>query len=232
MASDGNLTILALDAAGSACSAALWHGGTLVQSRFEEMEYGHAQALMPMVEEAVADVGYGALDLVCVGTGPGAYTGLRIAISVARGLALATGLPTHGVENFEIHAAAARQRGVEVPLAVILETRRAEFYVRFFDEGGHAASGAEVLDGAALSGRLAAQAVPHFLTGDAVARFISDSAELPIIAGSHTGHADAAVLAGIVASMPAVPKDGAPPGPVYLRAPDTTPPRADRQRLR
>jgi len=231
MTADGNTTILALDAAGSACSAALWRDGTVLQSCFAEMDYGHAQALMPMVEEVIAPVGYPALDLICVGTGPGAYTGLRIAISAARGLALATGLPALGVENFEIHALAARRCGCEGPLAVILETRRAEFYVRLFDADDAPLGDAEVLEGEALAARLETQAQPLFLAGDAVARFLSDTTDVPDIAGKHMGQADAALLAEIAARRPVAPST-VPPSPVYLRPPDTTPPRADRQRLR
>jgi tRNA threonylcarbamoyladenosine biosynthesis protein TsaB len=229
MPADGNRMILALDAAGSACSAALWRDGALAHSCFEEMDYGHAQALMPMVEEVVGPEGYGALDLICVGTGPGAYTGLRIAISAARGLALATGIQALGIENFAMHALAARRQGAQGPLAVILETRRAEFYVRRFEADDAPAGAADVLDAATLSARLAMQ--PAFLAGDAVARFMTEVPDAPGVSGTHAGHADAAILAEIAARMPAVP-DAPPPSPVYLRPPDTTPPRADRQRLR
>ena len=231
MTADGNPTILALDAAGSACSVALWRDGTALQSCFTEMEYGHAQALMPMVEEVIAPFGYAALDLICVGTGPGAYTGLRIAISAARGLALATGLPTLGIENFEIHVLAARRNGGHGALAVILETRRAEFYVRLFDADDAPRGEAEVLEGEALGELLASQARPLFLAGDAVARFLSDATVVLDIAGKHMGHADAALLAEIAGRRPVV-QNTAPPSPVYLRPPDATPPRADRQRLR
>ena len=68
-------TVLALDAAGSACSAALWRDGAIAAHRFEAMDYGHAEVLMPMVEEVIAGAGYDALDLIGVGVGPGAYTG-------------------------------------------------------------------------------------------------------------------------------------------------------------
>ena len=67
------------------------------------MDRGHAEALMPMVEDVVADHGYGAVDLICVGVGPGGYTGLRIALSAARGLGLATGLPMLGIRNTDVH---------------------------------------------------------------------------------------------------------------------------------
>jgi len=231
MTADGNPTILALDAAGSACSVALWRDGKILQSCFAEMDYGHAQALMPMVEEVITPHGYAALDLICVGTGPGAYTGLRIAISAARGLALATGLPALGIENFEVHALAARRRGGHGPLAVILETRRAEFYVRLFDADDAPRGEAEVLEGEALGELLASQARPLFLAGDAVARFLSDATVVLDIAGKHMGHADAALLAEIAGRRPVV-QNTAPPSPVYLRPPDATPPRADRQRLR
>jgi len=82
------MKILALDTATEACSAALLLGDTLL-ARYEEPRRGHAELILPMVDAllAEADIELRELDCVAVGRGPGAFTGVRIAVSVAQGLA-------------------------------------------------------------------------------------------------------------------------------------------------
>ena len=226
-------TVLALDAAGSACSAALWRDGAIAAHRFEAMDYGHAEVLMPMVEEVIAGTGYDALDLIGVGVGPGAYTGLRIALSAARGLALATGLPVLGIGSVDAHLARVRANRVSGQVAVVLETRRADVYLALFAADDEALVPVRVLpvpDAAAL---LAHEAPDAFLTGDAVPRFVEAVEDGVALRGAETAHGDAGIIAGLAAARFA--EHGAPDGPprpLYLRAPDTTPPGADRQRLR
>ncbi|RMD63862.1 MAG: tRNA (adenosine(37)-N6)-threonylcarbamoyltransferase complex dimerization subunit type 1 TsaB, partial [Alphaproteobacteria bacterium] len=100
--------MLALDAAGAACSAALWRDGAVRARRFEVMSRGQAERLVPMIQDVMAAAGqaYAALDAVAVACGPGGFTGVRIALATARGLALAQHLPLVGVSSFEAVAAA------------------------------------------------------------------------------------------------------------------------------
>jgi len=88
------MKILALDAATEACSVALLHNDE-VQERFELAPREHAQLLLPMAREllAQANLQFADLDAIAVGRGPGAFTGIRIAMSMAQGLALGAGLP-------------------------------------------------------------------------------------------------------------------------------------------
>ncbi len=82
------MKILAIDTATEACSAALLLGDTLL-ARYEELRRGHAELILPMVDALLAEAGIGLRELDClaVGRGPGAFTGVRIAVSVAQGLA-------------------------------------------------------------------------------------------------------------------------------------------------
>src|SRR5450432_1394851 len=103
------MTILALDTSGAACSVALRDGaGRLLAHRFEALARGHAERLMPMLREvmAEADVDFAALALIAVTTGPGSFTGIRVGLAAARGLALASGLPILGITAFEALAGA------------------------------------------------------------------------------------------------------------------------------
>lgn len=225
-------TVLALDAAGGACSAALLHDGFVVARRWAAMSRGHAEVLMPMVEAVVSDYGYGRVDLICVGTGPGGYTGLRIALAAARGLALATGLPILGVSNFDIHHYWVRRTCLDSPVAVILETRRADFYLQIYDEGGVLSGKPCVLPLHDLEVRLAALPASVVVAGDAVDRYSDASDAMDVVRERMMfQHADAGGLAELGAARYGL-ASAVPPQPLYLRPPDVSAPAADRQRLR
>jgi tRNA threonylcarbamoyladenosine biosynthesis protein TsaB len=103
-------TILAFDTSAAHCAAALSLGGEIVATRHEEMVKGQAERLFPMLEEVMADanIGWSALDGIGVGTGPGNFTGIRIAVSAARGLALSLEVPSVGVSLFDALATGAK----------------------------------------------------------------------------------------------------------------------------
>lgn len=118
--------LLAFDTSAAHCAAALLCGETLVALCEEPMEKGQAERLMPLLEELLARGGLGWADLqaLAVGTGPGNFTGVRIAVAAARGLSLALGIPALGVTRFE-----ALSFGLPAPVAVIEDARRGEVYL-------------------------------------------------------------------------------------------------------
>ncbi|MBT6117911.1 MAG: tRNA (adenosine(37)-N6)-threonylcarbamoyltransferase complex dimerization subunit type 1 TsaB, partial [Rhodospirillaceae bacterium] len=129
---------MGLDSATAACSAALWRDGRILARRFRDMDRGQAEALVPMARDVVAEAGleFTALDRVGVTVGPGAFTGLRIGLAAARGIALASGAELIGVTSLAAVAAAAFSEeeggGAAGPLLVALETKRADLYVQLF----------------------------------------------------------------------------------------------------
>ncbi len=96
--------ILAFDTSAAHCAVALLRGDALLASAAEEMTRGQAERLMPMVMEVLRHAGVPLAEVgrIGVGIGPGNFTGLRIAVSAARGLALARGIPAIGVSTFEV----------------------------------------------------------------------------------------------------------------------------------
>ncbi|MRU15221.1 tRNA (adenosine(37)-N6)-threonylcarbamoyltransferase complex dimerization subunit type 1 TsaB [Roseovarius sp. A21] len=95
--------ILGFDTSAAHCAAALLSGDRVLVTRHEEMGRGQAERLMPLLEEVLAEGGATWRDLsrIGVGVGPGNFTGIRIAVSAARGLALSLGIPAVGVNGFE-----------------------------------------------------------------------------------------------------------------------------------
>jgi tRNA threonylcarbamoyl adenosine modification protein YeaZ len=123
--------VLAFDTSAARCAAALVFGGRVLAARDEATDRGHAERLLPMLEEVLAGAGrgWGDLDGLAVCTGPGNFTGLRVAVAAARGLALALGVPAVGVTAFEALAAP------DGPTTVAIEDRRGTVFVQAFRDG-------------------------------------------------------------------------------------------------
>ena len=92
------MRILAFDTALEACSVAICETDRVIAHRHEILSKGHAERLVPMIELALADaeMQFQDLDLIAVTVGPGTFTGIRIGLSAARGIALTTGLRIAG----------------------------------------------------------------------------------------------------------------------------------------
>jgi tRNA threonylcarbamoyladenosine biosynthesis protein TsaB len=123
------MNILALDTAASACSVALQAGEAVIE-RIETQPRRHAASLLPMAEACLAEAGLALkdLDAVAFGRGPGSFTGLRIAASVAQGIAYGAGLPVTPVSNLAAAAVAAwRKHGWRQVLAAF-DARMDELY--------------------------------------------------------------------------------------------------------
>lgn len=122
-------TLLALDTATEACSVALLHDGK-VTSHYEVIPRLHAQKLLPMIKQLLADAGVAlsAVDAIAFGRGPGAFTGVRIAIGVVQGLAFALERPVLPVSNLAALAQGVlRERGI-AQVAAAIDARMDEVY--------------------------------------------------------------------------------------------------------
>jgi len=97
-------SILAFDTSAAHCAAAVFANGALQASQTEEMAKGQAERILVLCEEMLAQTNHTLNDLtaIAVGVGPGNFTGIRISVSAARGLALALGIPAVPVSTFEV----------------------------------------------------------------------------------------------------------------------------------
>jgi tRNA threonylcarbamoyladenosine biosynthesis protein TsaB len=125
------MNLLAIETATEACSVALLHGGTLID-RTELAPRRHAELVLPMAEDLLAEAGIvrRQLDAIAVGQGPGAFTGVRLAISVAQGLALALDIPVVPVSSLAALAMQAPKNGAAILAAI--DARREEIYAGVF----------------------------------------------------------------------------------------------------
>src|ERR1700688_4142280 len=103
------MRVLAIDCALDACAAAVLDGdaGSIIASETRIMARGHAEALMPLIARVMdeAEIEFRDLGRIAVTVGPGSFTGLRVGISAARGIALAAGKPAIGLTTFAGFAA-------------------------------------------------------------------------------------------------------------------------------
>jgi tRNA threonylcarbamoyl adenosine modification protein YeaZ len=194
--------LLVIDSATAACSAALIDGGEVIEERFELVGRGHAERLLPMIEDLLAGRRPSAILVDC---GPGSFTGVRVGLAAAHGLAIGWEVPLTGYSSM---AAVAASTGAE---AVALH-------------GGH---GQLFVQGFAHDPLREADALQSLLPEDAAAavgaaRVAGSGAEALVSARGH-GEAvdalprasDARLLPGALRSLPA--------RPIYGRAPDAKP---------
>ena len=124
-------TVLAFDTAAAHCAAALLIGDRII-TRTDDMARGQAEHLMPMLEEVLAKEGltWADLDLIGVGVGPGNFTGIRMSVAAARGLALGLGKPATGVGTLDAQAF-----GTQGPVLSTLRAPRDMVYVQRLTDG-------------------------------------------------------------------------------------------------
>ncbi|MDW4499097.1 tRNA (adenosine(37)-N6)-threonylcarbamoyltransferase complex dimerization subunit type 1 TsaB [Sulfitobacter sp. D35] len=130
---DGAPLVLAFDTSAAHCAAALLCGDRILSEVRKEMDRGQAERLLPLCADLLRAEGrtLAELDAIGVGVGPGNFTGIRIAVSAARGLALGLGIPAVGVSAFE-----ALRFGHDGPCACAVAAPRGMVYVQVYGADG------------------------------------------------------------------------------------------------
>ncbi len=218
------MRVLAIDTALGACSAALLdtEAGGILARESEPMLRGHAEALMPLIHAVFDRLGTPptTIDRVVVTTGPGSFTGLRVGIAAARGIALAANKPAVGISTLLAYAAPHLADDAASPVIAVIDARHNHVYLQTFAPGGRTVIAPRLapLDEAV---RRAAEN-PARIVGNA-AKIVGDRAvalrALPIVIDDRA----APDIAWVASAGAAMTEDQSPPKPLYLRAPDAQP---------
>jgi tRNA threonylcarbamoyl adenosine modification protein YeaZ len=218
------MRILAIDTALEGCSAAVLdtERGAITASETLSMKRGQAEAVMPLIARVMnkAALEFAALDRIAVTTGPGSFTGLRVGISAARGIALAAGKPAIGLSTLSAFAAPYIAADDSSSVVSVIDARHEHVYLQIFGSGGRTLVPPRI---APLREAVrASMTAPARIVGSAaelVAAGWSKSAQPPILVDQR-----AAPDIGWIARLGAAADDAhAPPKPLYLRAPDAQP---------
>ncbi|MDI1328022.1 MAG: tRNA (adenosine(37)-N6)-threonylcarbamoyltransferase complex dimerization subunit type 1 TsaB [Brevundimonas sp.] len=215
------MRVLVVDTALGLCTAGAFEvEGTEVRRlglRSELMTKGHSERLAGFARDAMAEaaLAFEAVDRIGVTVGPGSFTGLRVGLAFAQGLGAALGRPVVGVSSLDALAESAGAPTGSV--AALIDARRGQVYARFWT-AGVAGGPPEALSLEAAAGRIAALAPGAVLIGSGAALFAEAFPSLTQRPLAGPGPEALARLAA--AADPAT----SPPRPLYLRAPDATPP--------
>lgn len=127
-----SLTTLVIETATAACSVALLAGPTRLAGRHELVGRGHAERLVPMIGEVLAEAGLATADAILVDCGPGSFTGIRVGLAAARALGYAWGVPVRGYSALALIAAS---QGEGESLGVAITGGHGELFVQRFALG-------------------------------------------------------------------------------------------------
>jgi len=219
---------LTLDATGFGCSVVVARGANVLARNRLATRHGQAERLLPMIDDAIRRAGLlpSAIDLIGVVVGPGSFTGIRVSLSAARGIALATQAQLIGVTGFEAVAADLVPSGVTNGsfLLIAIESRREDLFIQIFDHTGGPLLKARAVRPALLDATLseAIGEAPLLVAGDAAERALSALLPRHNTTAIEASAPDAAGLLRAVLTRWRVDERGGKPLPLYLRAPDVT----------
>ena len=203
--------VLGFDTSAAHCAAAVLSGDRVLAARHEDMAKGQAERLLGLLQDVLAETGHDWQDLTAIGVGigPGNFTGIRIGVSAARGLALALGVPAVGVSTLE--ALALDTAG---PVLALADARRGSLYAQRFGDDP-------------LPPRMVgADALPPALRQEGLVCIGAGARDVAFALGAHTAvpvHPLEQAIARIAVARHATTTDR--PAPLDLRAPAAAPPR-------
>jgi tRNA threonylcarbamoyladenosine biosynthesis protein TsaB len=220
------MLILAIDTALDACAAAVLDtdAGKLIAQESLAMKRGHAEALMPLIARVIKESGiaFASLDRIAATTGPGSFTGLRVGLSAARGIALAAGKPVVGVTTLTAYAAPVVSESGEQPIISAIDARHDHVYLQVVSGNGgslvtpRVAPVSEALDAVRFGA--------PYLVGNA-ARILAERWPADAPPPVKVDPQPAPDIAWVAWLGAAVDPDVALARPFYLRAPDAKPPK-------
>jgi tRNA threonylcarbamoyladenosine biosynthesis protein TsaB len=220
------MLILAIDTALDVCAAAVLDtdSGKLIAQEAQGMKRGHAEALMPLIARVMSasEIAFTGLGRIAVTTGPGSFTGLRVGLSAARGLALAANIPVVGVTTLAAYAAPVVSLNAEHPVVTAIDARHDHVYLQVVSGNGSALVRPRVapMEEALNSWRFGAP----YLAGNA-AHLVAERWPSHAAAPVKVDMQPAPDISWVGWLGAAVSPNTAPARPFYLRAPDAKPPK-------
>jgi len=220
------MNLLAIDTAANLCAACVYDtaAGRELGRAVRDIGKGHAEVLMDVINEALIAAGDGGRPLafaeigaIAVAVGPGSFTGIRVGVSVARGLALALKVQAVGVTTLEALAYEAREKFDGKTVLAAIDGGRDGIYAALYDGLGKIGYDPAVVDFETTM-ELAENAA--VVTGSAAGRVIEAAGPGRLMPGSEAPTADIAIYAKLALAKGFA---GERPRPLYLRAPDAKP---------
>lgn len=214
------MRLLVIDTALGACTTAVFEDGRLLSVRFEPMTKGHQERLGGLVRDAMAEAGGGfdALDRIGVTVGPGSFTGLRVGMAFAQGLGAALNRPVLGLSTLDALAASLSQ--ADAFTVALIDARRGQVYARLFD-GGRPVGPDAALTLEDAAGRIRDLGRPARLVGGGAPVLVQAFPDLETALVDPRAAPSPEALALLTARADPAASS---PRPLYLRAPDATPP--------
>jgi tRNA threonylcarbamoyladenosine biosynthesis protein TsaB len=214
------MRVLGIETSSRRGSVALWENGRLVASLAHEQPHAHAERMLPLVNSVLAEAGWGrgSLDRVAAGIGPGSFTGLRVGLALAQGLALGLGRPLVGVPSLRSMARAV-PRTVPGARCAVIDARRGEVFCALYG-----AEGAELGTAVAWPRESALARIAELVSGAEVVLVGEAAAELggrTVFRSPESDLPHAHWTAQIGAEVDVT---GAPATPLYVREPDAIKP--------
>lgn len=199
--------LLAIETGYGACSVALLDDGAVAGSRHELIGRGHAERLLPLIEELLCEAG-AVPTAIAVDVGPGSFTGLRVGIAAARALALVWQIPVTGFASTALVAAAVFARDPALSaVSAVMDAGRGEVYLETFGRG-LASMGPAV----AIVPIEAANRAASAIAGNAAGALAAAGCTATIVGDGQPDAADVRLLPAWLLALP--------PTPIYVRAPD------------
>jgi len=219
------MKVLGIETATRAGGAALLEDGALVAEEYNRNDITHTKRLLPAIDKLLESAGWSPdnIDLVAVSLGPGSFTGLRIGLSVGKGIAVATKAEIIGVSTLEAFAFILAKKYKDLPIRPVIDARKEEVYTAPFDHAGRREGPDENIQPEALAGKLEGKIV---LAGDGALKYeeifakaLGDNAVRP------SPELDAPRPAGVAQLGFIMHRNGAGQAvetlaPIYVRGPD------------
>ncbi|MGC4024575.1 MAG: tRNA (adenosine(37)-N6)-threonylcarbamoyltransferase complex dimerization subunit type 1 TsaB [Mesorhizobium sp.] len=215
------MLILAIDTSAAQCAACIFDAHSMRETGRAVLDLGkgHAEHLMAVIEDALsaAQTDYSSFARIAVSVGPGSFTGVRVGVSTARGLALALGIPAIGISTLEAVAAETRETSGNTTVLAAFESVEGALQAALYGPSGEPIFPPAIIS---LEDALQLAETHRPVVAGTAAKRIAEHCDFPLVIGSERNTADIAIYARLAATK----GDGEEkPKPLYLREPDAKP---------